>query len=277
MNSSPPNDMAANVHSSHRTALVPQRGVLPRPMDKNLQNRFTAVLLGLLTVAAIVYAVINFQKEREAQIPDDGVWWVENNGALAADRVATDGPGDKAGIKQNDRLVAIGQRPVTDDATRMRLLFRVGVWSKATYSLVRNSVPVDADVVLVPTELSLNTWLRLIALIYLSIGLYVLLRRWTAPGSFHFYIFCLASFVLYAFHYTGKFNGFDWTIYWGNIAANLLQPALFLHFVLTFPEKRKFVREHRWVIPAIYLPGLVLLGPGSGRTTECLSAGQREA
>jgi two-component system NtrC family sensor kinase len=252
--------MAVNVHTSFGTALVPQRGVLPPPMDKNLQNRFTAVLLALLTVAAIVYAVINFQKEREALAPYDGVWWVENNGVLTADRVEANGPGDKAGIKQNDRLVAVNQRAITDDATRMRLLYRAGVWSKATYSLVRNSVPVDADVVLIPTELSLNTWLRLIALIYLGIGLYVLLRRWTAPGSFHFYIFCLASFILYAFHYTGKFNGFDWTIYWGNIAANLLQPALFLHFVLTFPEKRKFVREHRWVIPAIYLPGLALLG-----------------
>jgi PAS domain S-box-containing protein len=229
-------------------------------MDKNLQNRFTAVLLALLTVAAVVYAVINFQKEREIQVPYDGVWWVENNGVLTADRVEANGPGEKAGIKQNDRLIAVNEHPVSDDAARMRLLYRAGVWSKATYSLERNSVPVDADVVLSPTELSLNIWLRLIALIYLGIGLYVLLRRWTAPGSFHFYIFCLASFILYAFHYTGKFNGFDWTIYWGNIAANLLQPALFLHFVLTFPEKRRFVREHRWVIPAIYLPGLMLLG-----------------
>ena len=65
------------------------------------------------------------------------------------------------------------------------------VWSKATYSLVRQSVPVDTDVVLIPTEKSQNTWLRLIALIYLGIGLYVLLRRWTAPGSLHFYVFCL--------------------------------------------------------------------------------------
>ena len=85
---------------------------------------------------------------------------------------------------------------------------------------MRQSVPVDTDVVLVPTEESLNTWLRLIALIYLGIGLYVLLRRWTAPGSLHFYIFCLASFILYSFHYTGKLNGFDWTIYWGNIVAD---------------------------------------------------------
>ncbi len=71
--------------------------------------------------------------------------------------------------------------------------------------------------------------LRLIALVYLSIGLYVLFRRWTAPRATHFYIFCLASFVLYSFNYTGKFNGFDWTIYWGRILAGALQPALFLH------------------------------------------------
>ncbi len=139
-----------------------------------------------------------------------------------------------------------------------------GVWSKATYSLVRQSVPVDADVVLIPTEQSLNTWLRLIALIYLGIGLYVLLRRWTAPGLFSLLHF-LSGIVhsVFAFHYTGKFNGFDWTIYWGNIAANLLQPALFLHFVLTFPEKRRLVRQHRWLIPAIYLPGAMLLGRAS--------------
>ena len=55
----------------------------------------------------------------------------------------------------------------------------------------------------------MNQGLRLIALIYLVIGLYVLFRRWTAPKSTHFYIFCLVSFVLYSFHYTGKLNAFD--------------------------------------------------------------------
>ena len=114
--------------------------------------------------------------------------------------------------------------------------------------------------ILVPAERSLNYWLRFIALIYLGIGLYVLLRRWTAPSSTHFYIFCLVSFIFYAFKFTGKLNQFDWTIYWGNVTAWLLQPALFLHFVLTFPEKRDFVRKHRWIIPAIYVPGALLLG-----------------
>ena len=39
-----------------------------------------------------------------------------------------------------------------------------------------------------------------------------------------------------------------------------MQPALFLHFVLTFPERRAFVSKHRWSIPLIYLPGALLLG-----------------
>jgi two-component system, NtrC family, sensor kinase len=252
--------MAGNVQQSDRTGSVPVSGAPLRPMDKDLRTRFTAVLLALLTTAAIVFAWINFQKEREFQIPYDGVWWVQQSGSLTAKRVETNGPGDKAGIKRGDRLAAVNQSPVKDGAGLVRQLYRAGVWSKVTYSLIRQSVPLDTEVVLVPTERSLNTWLRLIALIYLGIGLYVLLRRWTAPGSMHFYIFCLASFIFYAFKYTGKFNGFDWTIYWGNVAAGLLQPALFLHFVLTFPERRLFVRRHRWAIPAIYAPALLLLG-----------------
>src|SRR5208283_2585941 len=109
-----------------------------------------------------------------------------------------------------------------------------GGWSMAADSQPIGSIPPDRA----PRAASSQAigWLRLIALIYLGIGLYVLLRRWTAPGSTHFYIFCLVSFIAYSFKYTGKLNDFDWTIYWGNIAAGVLQPALFLHFVLTFPE-----------------------------------------
>jgi two-component system NtrC family sensor kinase len=260
VNPGPSSIVAANVQQRKRADFVQASGAPLRPMDKDLRTRFTAVLLGLLTTAAIAFAWINFQKEREFQIPSDGVWWVQQSGSLTAKRVEANGPGAKAGIKAGDRLAAVNQNPIKNSAALDRQMYRVGVWTKVTYSLIRRSVPVDTDVVLVPADRSLNTWLRLIALIYLGIGLYVLLRRWTAPGSLHFYVFCLASFISYAFKYTGKFNSFDWTIYWGNVGAGLLQPALFLHFVLTFPERRSFVRKHRWVIPAIYAPAALLLG-----------------
>src|SRR5208283_439495 len=51
----------------------------------------------------------------------------------------------------------------------------------------------------------------------------------------------------------------DWTVYWLNVAAEALQPALFLHFALSFPEERFKNRGRSWLLPAIYLPGACLL------------------
>jgi PAS domain S-box-containing protein len=228
-------------------------------MNRESQARFVAVLLFLLTVAAVVFAGFNFQKERDSAVPDDGVWWVEHNGRLVADRVDPAGPGAKAGIKAGDQLFSINGQEIKSTPGLVRQLYNTGVWSKATYSLVRRSVTLDSSVILVPADRSLNNSLRLIALIYLGIGIYVLLRRWTAPGSTHFYVFCLVSFIAYSFKYTGKLNDFDWIIYWSNIIAWVLQPALFLHFVLTFPEKHKFVRQRAWILVLAYLPGAALL------------------
>jgi PAS domain S-box-containing protein len=260
-------DMAAKLLIEDRrdiaaTPLQPPKGsgLVPKPMNRESQARFVAVLLFLLTVAAVVFAGFNLQKERDSAGPDDGVWWVEHNGSLLADRVDPNGPGAKAGIKTNDQLVSVNGQDVKNTPELERQLYRTGVWSKASYSLVRDSVTLDSSVILVPADRSLNNWLRLIALIYLGIGVYVLLRRWTAPGSTHFYIFCLVSFIAYSFKYTGKLNDFDWTIYWSNIVAWMLQPALFLHFVLTFPEKRQFVRQRPWLLALPYLPGALLLG-----------------
>ena len=228
-------------------------------MAKDLQTRFFAIFLALLSVAAVVFAWINFQKEREFVAPYDGIWWVEDAGNLRAERVDVDGPGQKAGIKQADRLTAVDGHKVVDVGGLERQLYRVGVWSKANYSLVRHGVPLEAPVILAPSDRTLYGGLRLIALVYLGIGLYVLLRRWTAPKSAHFYIFCLVSFIFYAFHYTGKLNDFDWAIYWSNVVAWLLQPALFLHFSLTFPERNRLVTRRPWLVPAIYVPGMLLL------------------
>jgi two-component system NtrC family sensor kinase len=254
-----PRLMAVKVQNSEQGVLSLRAAEPVRRMNRDFQIRFTAILLALLTTAAVVYAGYNLQAESQFQVPDDGVWWVEHQGRLTADRVDVGGAGTRAGVKVGDQLTAIDQHAVTSIAARTRELYRVGAWSKTTYSLVRQSVPVDVVLIPVPAERSQYNWLRLIGLIYLGIGLYVLLRRWTAPGSTQFYIFCLVSFISYSFHYTGKFNGFDWTIYWGNVVAGLLQAALFLHFVLTFPERHWFVRRHRWVVFAIYLPGLLLL------------------
>jgi len=223
------------------------------------QIRFSTVLLALLTVTVAIFAWINFRAERQFAVPYDGVWWVENGDRLRAERLDPQGPGENAGIRAGDELLEINGQNVRATTVLVRQLYRTGVWNRANYTLLRHGVRVEVPLILAPVDRSLNTGLRLIALIYLGIGLYVLFRRWTAPKSLHFYLFCLVSFVFYAFKYTGKLNQFDWIIYWSNVIAWLLQPALFLHFTLTFPEPKEWVRRHRWSVALVYLPATLLL------------------
>ena len=207
-------------------------------MQKSVSTRVTVVLLALFTLAAIVFASLNLVKDAEYQKPTDGIWWMEAHGGLEAERVPAGSPGEHAGIKPGDVLLAAGDHPTPRLASLVREWFRTGVYRRIDYTLLRSGVRIDASVILIATDRSQYEGLRLVALVYLLIGLYVLFRRWTAPHATHFYVFCLASFVLYAFQYTGKLNTFDWTIYWGSIIAGALQPALFLHFALAFPEDR---------------------------------------
>ncbi len=232
---------------------------LYRQMTKESQLRTAAVVLALCTVAVVIFGAINFQKERDYAVPIDGVWWLESSAGLRAEHVTPAGPGEHAGLKTGDYLLDVNGQPVHNTAGLVRNLFQTGTYSRATYGVERNGVRLEVPVILVPADKSLNAGLRLIALIYLGIGLYVLLRRWSAPKSTHFYVFCLLSCVLYSFHYTGKLNAFDQIVLWSSILASALQPALFLHFALTFPHRKEWLRRHRWMIPAVYLPGVLLI------------------
>src|SRR5207302_3341547 len=44
-----------------------------------------------------------------------------------------------------------------------------------------------------------------------------------------------------------------------NVGAWALQPALFLHFALTFPEKKRFLQNRAWFVGLIYVPAIVLV------------------
>ncbi|MGE0406780.1 MAG: histidine kinase N-terminal 7TM domain-containing protein, partial [Candidatus Korobacteraceae bacterium] len=228
-------------------------------MTRESYTRFVASLLAIVTVAAVAFGYINWRKEHEFEIPYDGVWWVEQGGQLEAKRVQHDGPGEKAGIKVGDVVREVNGQEISQFPDLTRQMYRAGTWNKVNYKLMREDVPVDASVILIPYDRSVNLGLRFIALIYLGIGVYVLLRRWTAPKSTHFYLFCLVSFIFYGFHYTGRLNDFDWIIYWSNVVAELLQPALFLHFVLTYPYAKDVIRRHRWLTAACYFPAAVFL------------------
>jgi PAS domain S-box-containing protein len=237
-------------------------------METSLFNRVQATLLALATAGLFVLAILNLQQERHSKQPDDGVWWHEAKGGLQAERVLPGLAGQIAGIQENDlltgvaRCAACDETPVSRTSDLNRELYRAGPYGQVFYSITRDGIPLDTPVKVIPEQLdrSLALGLRVIGLIYLIIGFYVLFRRWGAPRATHFYLFCLVSFAWYALKYTGLFDGLDWTAFWVNTVAESLQPALFLHFALSFPEERFKNLRRRFLLPLVYAPGAGLLG-----------------
>jgi PAS domain S-box-containing protein len=231
-------------------------------METSLFNRLQATLLALATAGLFVLAILNFRQERLFQQPDDGVWWREAAGGLQAERVLPGQPGQRAGVKAHDLLTAVNDAPVTRVPDLERSLYHTGSYGQAYYTIIRDRIPLDTPVKVIPVPLdrSLALGLRVIGLIYLFIGFYVLFRRWGAPRATHFYLFCLVSFALYALKYTGQLDGLDQVVFWSNALAESLQPALFLHFALSFPEERFKNIRRRWLLPVVYAPGVGLLG-----------------
>jgi PAS domain S-box-containing protein len=228
------------------------------------QTRLLALLLAVFTLAAMGLAIANLLQESNDDPATDGVHWTETAGGLRAYIVPADTPGDKAGIKVGDVLTSINDVPTPRVAVAEREISLSGVYTTAKYSILRKAnhsaqaLPLDARVILAPTDRMDYQVMRLIALVYLAIGLYVLFRRWGAPKSTHFFVFCLVSFILYSFKYTGVLDGLDLTILIGNVLATALQPALFLHFAISFTEDAE-QRGRRWLYPLLYLPGLALV------------------
>jgi PAS domain S-box-containing protein len=236
-------------------------------METSLLNRVKATLLALATAALFVLAVLNLLEQRQFAQPDDGVWWGEAAGGLQAQKVLPDKAGQRAGIQVGDLLTGVSESPTETIAPVKRVadlersLYATGPYGQVYYTITRDGIPLETPVKVIPEPLdrSLEFGLRIIGLIYLIIGFYVLFRRWGAPRSTHFYLFCLVSFALYALKYTTKLDALDWAVFWTNVVAEALQPALFLHFALSFPEERFKNLRRRWLLPLVYAPGAGLL------------------
>jgi two-component system NtrC family sensor kinase len=228
-------------------------------MLQELKFQLSTAILTIVTLAAGVGAVVNFNAYRKFHLPDDGVIWVGRAGAVQAISVRKGSPADNALIHSGDELLSINNVKIEKETDVARVLATINVWGKADYHLLRGGVEFDADGLIVgevPKD-RVVFYQYIVGVAYLVIGLFVYFRRGSAQRARHFYCLCLASFIFYCFHYTGQFNGFDKAVYFANIATSLLAPALFLHFCLIFPEPvAGFARPVRAAF--LYLPGALL-------------------
>jgi two-component system NtrC family sensor kinase len=230
-------------------------------MKENLRVRVGAVVLALATLAAVIFAWLNFVQRSRYDVVNDGVAWSDSVNGIEAWKVTADSPAAMAGIRPGDLLLTINDAPVPNAAFVARRLFRAGLWTQLRYKLSRNGEEFETRLITTPAQkpLRVENYLRVVGLLYLFIGLFIFIRRWNAPRAVHFYIFCLVSFILYSFQFSGKLDAFDLEVYWSSIVARLLAPALLLHFALVFPERAENARTSLMKFAAVYTAPLVLL------------------
>ncbi|MBS1858937.1 MAG: PAS domain S-box protein [Acidobacteria bacterium] len=240
-------------------------------MLQELKFQFSTAILTILTLAAGVSAVINFQQQNRFQLPEDGVIWVERKGAVEALYVKPNGPGANGGIHVGDQLLTIDGVRIEKATDVTRVLVRIGAWSKAQYEVRSRGVEVTPTLVISAPPMDRAVMYQyLVGAAYLLIGLFVYFRRGSAHMARHFYILCLSSFIFFSFHYTGHLDSFDKVIYFGNLAAGLLAPTVFLHFCLTFPEPRGWIaRRTREAL--LYVPGALFFAVYIGFTSGVMS------
>src|SRR5256885_515564 len=231
-------------------------------MRQNLRVSLGAVVLALATLAAVIFALINFDQRSRFEVVYDGVAWLDTDHGIQASRIASYSPATSAGVRPGDVLLAINSAAVSRAAEVARRLDRAGLWTQLHYKLSRGGEEFETPLLTAPAEKPLATenYLRIVGLLYLFIGLFIFIRRWNAPRAVHFYVFCLVSFVLWSFHFSGKLDTFDWEVYWSEIVARLLAPALLLHFALVFPGRSETTIRSSSKVFAVYaLPFALLL------------------
>jgi len=249
-------------------------------MFQELKFQLSTAILTILTLAACVAAIVNFEQYEHFRLPDDGVIWVDRAGHVEALSVAPDGPAANW-IHPGDWLLSIGRestsapetigqpegmaRPKAPPPVEIhealdvpKVLVAIKSWNYAKYNLRRGTVDVPSRLIVgeVPKNASV-TYQYFVGTAFLLIGLFVYFRRGSAQKAQHFYVLCVASFISFTFHYTGYLDAFDSLILVGNVVTGLLAPTVFLHFCLTFPEPRKWLQKPVR-LAFLYVPVLVL-------------------
>jgi two-component system NtrC family sensor kinase len=215
-----------------------------------------------IAVALAALGVYNIVLKATWTLLDDGVFWKDAPQGVVAARIAPGGPAALAGVREGDVLVSIDGEEVLRGEQVEQSLARRHPGQPVRYQLLRASMPTALEVRIQPLRagnVSLFYYLSLVGFFSLVVGTIVMLRRPPDRAALHFYAICLLFFLMYSTSYTGKLNAADWTLFWADHLAILFLPVVFLHFCLSFPERR-LPSARAWLIPAAYLPALALAG-----------------
>ncbi|MFZ4627709.1 MAG: ATP-binding protein [Blastocatellia bacterium] len=242
------------------------------------------MLLLFVAILALGSGVFNLRDRfNQRPILTDGVDWRDDPGlGVRAERVESGSPAARADVRPGDYLIGIsttGDEPfeliekaqhvqVYLDQAKDQLAQGGGLtlsyWIERRNdegdTVLREGIA-DLDRLQVrETHLLRGSYLALIGLLYLAIGLYFLLKQERAPYVTHFFLLCLLAYVVHFFSPTEEMRTqFDKATDFADAVALILLSPLFLHFAAIYPTRYSLSSRWRWGVLVGYLPAALLI------------------
>ena len=227
--------------------------------------RWTQPGLPVLVVALLLtLGIANIASRASFSEAEDGVLWTRSAEGVVAAEIAEATPAAAVGVQRGDVLLAIDDRPIELVEDVVAALHATAPGSSARYTILRLGAREVVDLRIAP----IPNGARPLYFVFAGIGIFTLLiggavrlLRPRDPATLHFFWLSVAFFGLFTFSFSGRLDRLDWIFYWGDVISILMLPALFLHFALVFPERRRrwtLTGAGRLVVPLMYVPAVVL-------------------
>ena len=250
-----------------------QNGWMPTPYAARWGRTGTPIVVAAVLLCLGLANVATLANWRDLE---DGVLWQLSPEGVTAAEIAPGTTAEERGLRRGDLLLAIDDHPVQDVADIGRALSRVRSNATVRYTVLRLGTREVVDVRIAPIPNASGALYFLLAgvgVFSLLVGTLVRLRRPFDQATLHFFWLTVAFFGLFTFSFSGRLDRLDWVFYWGDAAATLLLPPLFLHFTLVFPERRArwlSTRGGQVFAVLLYVPAALL---GAARVLAVVRSG----
>jgi len=210
------------------------------------------LLSALAVLGVCLFAAFNASQMR----PNDGSVWLLGRQDVTVLEVSSHPDGTPNLLRPGDIIRGIGTTLVSSPQAAARELGRQQADSTVPYLVER-----DSRLLRIPIRLSgfrtadrYSIYYSVMALVYWVIGLMIYTRGKELLSARLFFRLCL----LFAVFFMTSLSRSSY--FWGDIItqnagafARFVLPATFLHFFLTFPEKKIVVARHPWIEPSLYV------------------------
>ncbi|HKQ62335.1 MAG TPA: ATP-binding protein [Candidatus Polarisedimenticolaceae bacterium] len=190
--------------------------------------------------AAVLLAAGGYSLSRrlEATQPDIGVEWVESADGPLAFRVEQAGAAWAAGVRPGDILLRAGGSPVSGALEAGELGWTLAGGRPLPLELRRGDRVFAAQIAAqVAPRREPYAYLAIVGLAFGASGAFIGLRWPTVRGGRLYVLLAGCLFIELTFSTSGTASAADWTIFWTDVAAEALAPALLLHWAFVMSRR----------------------------------------